>query len=46
VTRYTAEAIDQIDALRIDYVTKNRGEAALALEAVFASFFKKKRFLS
>ncbi len=33
MTRYTAQAIDQIDALRIHYVTKNRVEAALSLEA-------------
>jgi plasmid stabilization system protein ParE len=33
VIRYTAEAIDQIDALRIHYVTRNRVEAAFALDA-------------
>ncbi len=31
--RYSAEAIDQLDALRIHFVTKNRVEAALALDA-------------
>jgi plasmid stabilization system protein ParE len=30
---YTDEAIDQIDALRIHYASKNRLEAALALDA-------------
>ena len=30
--RYTAEAIDQIDALRIHYIGKTRIEAALALD--------------
>jgi plasmid stabilization system protein ParE len=33
VIGYAAEAIDQIDALRIHYLTKNRVEAAIALDA-------------
>ena len=30
--RYSAEAIDQIDALRLHYIAKSRVEAAIALD--------------